>query len=34
MRLELWDDSAAITYDHAMWDELCSLRFVGPPTTS
>lgn len=28
MRLELWDDSAAVTYDRAMWDELCSLRFV------
>lgn len=28
MRLELWDDSAEVTYDHAMWDELCSLRFV------
>jgi DNA replication protein DnaC len=28
MCLELWDDSAAVTYDHAMWDELCSLRFV------
>lgn len=28
MRLEHWDDSAAVTYDHAMWDELCSLRFV------
>lgn len=28
MCLELWDDSAAVTYDHAMWDELCSLRFL------
>ena len=28
MRLEHWNDSAAVTYDHAMWDELCSLRFV------
>jgi DNA replication protein DnaC len=28
MRLEHWDSSAAVTYDHAMWDELCSLRFV------
>jgi len=28
MSLEHWDESAAVTYDHAMWDELCSLRFV------
>ncbi|MGI8807321.1 MAG: ATP-binding protein [Acidimicrobiales bacterium] len=28
MRLEHWDDSAAVTYDRALWDELCSLRFV------
>jgi len=28
MCLERWDDTAAVTYDHAMWDELCSLRFV------
>ncbi|MGH3801212.1 MAG: ATP-binding protein [Pseudonocardiaceae bacterium] len=28
MRLEHWDESAAVTYDHGMWDELCSLRFV------
>jgi len=28
MCLENWDDSAAITYDHQTWNELCSLRFV------
>ena len=28
MRLENWDDTAKITYDHAVWDELCSLRFL------
>lgn len=28
MCLERWDDSAEVNYDHAMWDELCSLRFV------
>ncbi len=28
MRLEHWDDTAAVTYDHATLDELVSLRFV------
>jgi len=28
MTLEAWDDSTAVTFDHQMWDELCSLRFV------
>jgi DNA replication protein DnaC len=28
MRLENWDDTAKITYDHAVWAELCSLRFL------
>jgi DNA replication protein DnaC len=28
MVLQRWDDSAAITFDHQVWDELCSLRFV------
>src|ERR1035437_9765179 len=28
MRLENWDNTAAVTYDHATFDELCSLRFV------
>jgi DNA replication protein DnaC len=28
MRLERWDDTAKVTYDRAIWDELISLRFV------
>ena len=28
MTLDRWDDTAKITYDHATWNELCSLRFV------
>jgi DNA replication protein DnaC len=28
MCLENWDDTAAVTYDHTTFDELCSLRFV------
>jgi DNA replication protein DnaC len=28
MTLDRWDDSAKVTYDHAIWNELCSLRFV------
>lgn len=28
MTLERWDDTAKITYDRAVWSELCSLRFV------
>ena len=28
MRLELWDDSAKVSFDKAMWSELVSLRFV------
>jgi DNA replication protein DnaC len=28
MRLEHWDDTAAVSYDHATLDELVSLRFV------
>jgi DNA replication protein DnaC len=28
MTLEAWDDSTAVTFDRAMWDELCSLRFI------
>ena len=28
MVLEAWDDSAAVTFDHSTWAELCSLRFV------
>ena len=28
MVLEAWDESAKITYDHAVWSELISMRFV------
>ncbi len=28
MTLDRWDDTAKITYDRAVWNELCSLRFV------
>ena len=28
MTLDRWDDSANVTYDRAIWNELCSLRFV------
>lgn len=28
MTLERWDDTAAITYDRAVWSELVSMRFV------
>src|SRR3546814_11583458 len=28
MTLDRWDDTAKITYDRAIWNELCSLRFV------
>jgi DNA replication protein DnaC len=28
MCLENWDDSTKVNFDHATWDELCSLRFV------
>lgn len=28
MQLEAWDDTAKVTYDHALWNELVSLRFV------
>jgi hypothetical protein len=27
-RLENWDNAVAVTYDHATFDELCSLRLV------
>jgi len=29
MTLGHWDDTANVTYDRTVWDELCSLRFVG-----
>jgi DNA replication protein DnaC len=28
MRLELWDDTAKVAFDRAIWNELVSLRFV------
>ena len=28
MVAEVWDDSAAVTFDHALWGELMTLRFV------
>jgi len=28
MRLEAWDDSAAVSFDRQLWSELVSLRFV------
>ena len=28
MTLDRWDDTAKVTYDRAVWNELCSLRFV------
>src|SRR3546814_18589049 len=29
MTLDRWDDTAKITYDRAIWNEMCSLRFVA-----
>jgi hypothetical protein len=31
MRLDTWDESAAIRYDHQLWNELTSLRFLDAP---
>jgi hypothetical protein len=40
MSLANWDETTKVSFDHAVWDELCSLRFVeaghnalilGPP---
>src|SRR5688500_1175593 len=28
MTLDRWDDTAKITYDHVVWHDLCSLRFI------
>src|SRR5207245_7479419 len=28
MTLDRWDDTAKVTHDRAVWNELCSLRFV------
>ena len=31
MRLDAWDESAAVRYDRQLWNELTSLRFVDGP---
>jgi len=31
MQLELWDPTAHVTYDHTLWNELVSLRFLERP---
>jgi DNA replication protein DnaC len=31
MQLELWDATARVTYDHTLWNELVSLRFLERP---
>jgi DNA replication protein DnaC len=31
MRLDTWDDTAAVRYDRALWNELVSLRFLDGP---
>jgi DNA replication protein DnaC len=31
MRLDTWDETAAITYDRQLWNELVSLRFLDAP---
>src|SRR5207245_4819814 len=28
MSLENWDESTKVSFDHQVWDELCSLRFI------
>ena len=28
MRLDSWDDSAAVRYDRTLWTDLTSLRFI------
>ena len=28
MRLDTWDNTAAVHYDHQLWNELASLRFL------
>ena len=30
MRIDTWDDTAAVRYDRTLWNELTSLRFHGP----
>jgi len=31
MRLDTWDEAAAVRYDHQLWNELVSLRFLDGP---
>jgi DNA replication protein DnaC len=31
IRLDAWDDNAAVRYDHQLWNELVSLRFLDGP---
>ena len=31
MHLDSWDDSAAVRYDHTLWNDLTSLRFLDGP---
>jgi DNA replication protein DnaC len=31
MRLESWDETAAVRYDHTLWTDLTSLRFLDGP---
>jgi IstB-like ATP binding protein len=31
MRLDTWDETAAIAYDRQLWNELVSLRFLDGP---
>jgi DNA replication protein DnaC len=31
MRLDTWDETAAVRYDHQLWNELTSLRFLDAP---
>ena len=31
MHIDTWDDTAAVRYDHTLWNELTSLRFLDGP---
>jgi DNA replication protein DnaC len=31
MRLDTWDEHAAVRYDHTLWNDLTSLRFIDGP---
>ena len=31
MRIETWDETATVRFDHALWNELTSLRFLDAP---